>query len=65
MSEQSDSARLRGVEMRQAALSEELEVHCEQLDDDHERLTRLEWITVGGIAWLTLITCLVVWGVMR
>jgi len=46
-------------------LWEVLETHTEHLDDDDYRITRLEWITVGGIAWLALITCLVVWGVMR
>ena len=65
MSHQLDSVRLRALQTRQERLSDEIELHCEQLDDDDKRLTRLEWAVIAIGACLVAMFGLIVWGLLR
>ena len=44
---------------------ETLDQIVEAMDDDANRLTRVEWFIVGYSVWLAFLTCFVIWAVMR
>jgi uncharacterized Rmd1/YagE family protein len=65
MTEKLDTVRLRALQTRQERLSDEIELHCEQLDDDDKRLTRLEWTVMVLAVGQVVIAALSLWAFVQ